>query len=98
MSYTLANSEKCYLFILKIYLFTYFLIEVYSWFSFVMYVCFFVYVYMYVFYFCVWKNMKKYFFQILFPYRLLQNIEYSSLCYTVGPRWLSVFYIVVCIC
>ena len=23
-------------------------------------------------------------FQILFPYRLLQNIEYSSLCYTVG--------------
>ena len=24
-------------------------------------------------------------FQILFPYRLLQNIEYSSLCYTVGP-------------
>ena len=23
-------------------------------------------------------------FQILFPYRLLQGIEYSSLCYTVG--------------
>ena len=23
--------------------------------------------------------------QILFPYRLLQNIESSSLCYTVGP-------------
>ena len=23
-------------------------------------------------------------FQILFPYRLLQNIAYSSLCYTVG--------------
>ena len=22
-------------------------------------------------------------------YRLLQNIEYSSLCYTVGPYWLS---------
>ena len=22
-----------------------------------------------------------------FPYRLLQNIEYSSLCYTVGPCW-----------
>ena len=32
-----------------------------------------------------------YFFQILFPYRLLQNIEYSSLCYT--PYWLSVLYI-----
>ena len=25
-----------------------------------------------------------FFFQILFPLRLLQNIEYSSLCYTVG--------------
>ena len=24
-------------------------------------------------------------FQILFHYRLLQDIEYSSLCYTVGP-------------
>ena len=30
-------------------------------------------------------------FQILFPYRLLHNIEQSSLCYTVGPFWLSVF-------
>ena len=29
-------------------------------------------------------------FQILFPFRLLQNIEYSALCYTVGPRWLSI--------
>ena len=37
-------------------------------------------------------------FQILFPYSLLQNIEYSSLCYTVGPCWLSILYIVVCIC
>ena len=24
-------------------------------------------------------------FQILFCYRLLQDIEYGSLCYTVGP-------------
>ena len=24
-------------------------------------------------------------FQILFPFRLLQNIEQSSLCYAVGP-------------
>ena len=24
-------------------------------------------------------------FQILFPYRLLLNIEYLSLCYTIGP-------------
>ena len=28
-------------------------------------------------------------FQILFPYRLTQNIEYSSLCYTIGLFWLS---------
>ena len=34
-------------------------------------------------------------FQILFPYRLLQNTEYSFLCYTVGPCWLSSLYIVV---
>ena len=37
-------------------------------------------------------------FQIPFPFRLLQNIEQSSLCYTVGPCWLSILYIVVCIC
>ena len=37
-------------------------------------------------------------FQILFHYRILQNIEYSSLCYIVGPCWLSISYIVVCIC
>ena len=29
-------------------------------------------------------------FKILFPYRLLQNIEYSSLCYTVDSCWLSI--------
>jgi len=34
-----------------------------------------------------------YFFQILFPYRLLQNTEYSSLYYIVGPCCLSVLYI-----
>ena len=33
-------------------------------------------------------------FQILFPYRLLQNIEYSSLCYTVGPGWLYILCII----
>ena len=38
-----------------------------------------------------------YLFQILFPGRLLQNIESSSLCYTVDPCWLSILYIVVCI-
>ena len=34
---------------------------------------------------------------ILFHYRLLQDTEYSSLCYTVGPCWLSTLYIVVSI-
>ena len=29
-------------------------------------------------------------FQIIFPFSLLQNIEQHSLCYTVGPCWLTV--------
>ena len=29
-------------------------------------------------------------FQILFHYRMLQNIEYSSLCYIVSLCWLSI--------
>ena len=32
-------------------------------------------------------------FQILSCYSLLQDIEYNSLCYTVGPCWLSILYI-----
>ena len=36
--------------------------------------------------------------QVLFSFRLLQNIEQSSLCYTVGPCWLSILNIAVCIC
>ena len=38
------------------------------------------------------------FFLILFPYMLLQDIEHSSLCYTVGPWWLSILYRVVHVC
>ena len=34
-------------------------------------------------------------FQILFPDRLLQNIESSSLCYTLIHCWLSILYVVV---
>ena len=34
-------------------------------------------------------------FHILFHYGLLQDIEYSSLCYTVGPCCLSILYIVI---
>ena len=37
-------------------------------------------------------------FQFLFPCGLLQNIEWSSLCYTVGPCSSSILYILVCIC
>ena len=36
-------------------------------------------------------------FQILFPYMLLQDIEYSSLCCTVGPCWLCFLFSSVCI-
>ena len=41
--------------------------------------------------------MFLFFFQILFPFRLLHNIEQRSLCYTVGPYWLSILNIVACI-
>ena len=32
------------------------------------------------------------FFFRFFPYRSAQNIEQNSLCYTVGPCWLSILY------
>ena len=32
------------------------------------------------------------------PSRLPRNVEQSSLCYAVGPCWLSILNIVVCIC
>ena len=35
-------------------------------------------------------------FKILFPFRLLHNIEQSSLCYTVGPCWLSILFMYSC--
>ena len=38
------------------------------------------------------------YFHIIFHYRLLQYIEYSSLFYTVNPFCLSILCIVVCIC
>ena len=37
-------------------------------------------------------------FQIFFHYKLLQDIEYSSLALTVGPYCLSILYIVGYIC
>ena len=39
--------------------------------------------------------MNKY---IISHYDLLQYIEYSCLCYTVGPFCLPILYIAVCIC
>lgn len=32
-------------------------------------------------------------FVCILPYKLLQGIEYTFLCYTVDPRWLSVLYV-----
>ena len=46
-------------------------------------------------YVCMYTHIL---FQVIFHYTLLQDIEYSSLCYTMGPYWLSSLYIVVCIC
>ena len=46
-----------------------------------------IYVYAYIYMYII--------FQILFRYRLVQDIECSSLCYTVGPCCL--FYILYCV-
>ena len=37
-------------------------------------------------------------FNILSHYDLSQDIEYSSLCYTIEPCCLSILYMIVCIC
>ena len=37
-------------------------------------------------------------YYILFHYSLSQDIEYRSLCYMVRPYYLSILYIIVCIC
>ena len=41
----------------------------------------------------IWVSIT---FQILFPFKLLQNTEQSSLCYTVGPCLLSILNIAEC--
>ena len=41
----------------------------------------------------IYKNI----FQIIFHYSLVQDVEYSSLCYEINPHCLSILYIVVCI-
>ena len=37
-------------------------------------------------------------FEVILHYKLLQDIDYSSLCYTIGPCCFSTLYIVVYIC
>ena len=37
-------------------------------------------------------------FSCSFSYSLSENVEYSSLCYTVGPCCLSILYVTACIC
>ena len=60
--------------------------------------CVYIYIYIYV-NTCVYTYVNIYiFFQILLPNRLLQKIEYCLLGYRVGPCWLPILYIVVCIC
>ena len=44
-----------------------------------------------------WKSSILDHFFFLFHYVLLQDIKYSSSCYTVGPCCLSILYITVCI-
>ena len=43
-------------------------------------------------------NVYIFFFRFFFHYRLLQGIECSFLCYTIGSCCLFILYIVVCIC
>ena len=48
-------------------------------------------------YFLLYSKVSYTYIYILFHYGLSQNIEYSFLCYTVG-LYLSILYIVICIC
>ena len=41
---------------------------------------------------------SPYSFSKIFPFRLLQSIKQSSLCYIVSPYWLSILNIEVCTC
>ena len=41
------------------------------------------------------KYIHIHIYQIIFPWRLLQNTECSSLYWTVGPYWLSSFFIFI---
>ena len=45
----------------------------------------------------IYTYINIYFFLDFFSYKLLQDIEYSSLCYIVCPCWVSILYIIECI-
>ena len=45
-----------------------------------------------------WYTYRHSFFYILFHYSLSKDIDYSSLCYTVGPYCLLILNMIVCIC
>jgi len=49
-------------------------------------------------YMCMYIYIYVSSFQILFDYRLLQDIVHSSLCYTADPCWLSIIFTVLCVC
>ena len=52
----------------------------------------YIYMYMYIY---IYTHILLH---VLFQYGLLQHVEYSSLCYSVGHCFLSILYIPVCIC
>ena len=54
-----------------------------------------IHIYVYIYIYIHTHTYIYILFQILSHYRLLQDIEYSSLYYIVGPCCLSVLYIVV---
>ena len=47
---------------------------------------------------CIYIYTHTFFLYISFHDGLSQDIEYSSLCHTVGPCCLSILYVIVCIC
>ena len=44
---------------------------------------------------CVYTYIQFFLLYILFHFRLLQDIQQSSLGYTVGPCWLTILYMVL---
>ena len=54
--------------------------------------CVYVNMCIYICYFLLYSKVSIYITsQVLFHYRLLQDTEYSSLCYIVGPSCLSIY-------